>query len=111
MKKIKDLNTYFYINQAIYKSGRYVVTYEDAIRIVREYTNKDIYFTPIEFIDALREDLCDNEKHLILGGRNSKNPIMILYGNYNTKSQRDKYFPNNSTKLTKKINLKKYKYT
>lgn len=107
MKKTKDLNLYFYINQAVYKSGQYIVTYEDAICIVREYVNKDIYFTPAEFIDALREDLCDSEKHLILGGRNSKNPTMILFGNYNTKSQREKYLPNNSTKLTKKVNFKR----
>ena len=86
------------ITQAMYKSGKMRIEYADVPEILkRYYDNREIPIPTVpQLLEACRE-FGDSDEHLILGGRKSKNPCILLYANTpkrkrQIKRQRWRYF-------------------
>lgn len=86
------------IVQAMYKSGKMRIEYADVPEILKwYYDNREIPVPTVpQFLEACRE-FGDSDEHLILGGRKSKNPCLLLYANISKrkrqiKRQRWRYF-------------------
>lgn len=72
------------IIHAIYKSGRYEIYFSDIKEIIdRQYFNT-FSVTKNEFLTAIKE-FAEYNYNLLIGGRKSKNPGLILYGNMDSK--------------------------
>lgn len=69
--------------QAMYKSGKLRIQYEEMPEILDNYFGEGVipYPTVGKFLQACREFADGDSGHLVLGGRRSKNPVFILYGN------------------------------
>ena len=86
------------IVQAMYKSGKMRIEYTDVPEILKwYYSDREIPSpTTYQFLEACRE-FGDADEHLVLGGRKSKNPCLLLYANTpkrkrQIKRQRWRYF-------------------
>lgn len=71
------------IKQAIYKSCQKQISFSQINDVVSGYISDKSFFpvTKQEFLTAIRE-FAEYNHHLILGGRNSENPALVLYENY-----------------------------
>lgn len=79
------------IVQALYKSGKMCIEYTDVPEILkRYYGDREIPVPTVpQFLEACRE-FGDSDEHLILGGRKSKNPCLLLYANASKRKRRIK---------------------
>lgn len=70
--------------QAMYKSGKLRIQYIEMPEIIDGYFGKGVVKHPSvqKFLQACKEFTDWSEDHLVLGGRRSKNPVLMLYGNH-----------------------------
>lgn len=70
--------------QAMYKSGKLRIEYVEMPEILDNYYGKDNVKHPSvsEFIAACQEFVDGSTEHLVIGGRGSKNPLLLLHGNH-----------------------------
>lgn len=78
---IKPTDKISAVIQALYKSGLEIIYYSNVHDIMLEYYGQTLEVTKSEFLTAIQEWLEGKNYHLILGGRKSENPCLILYGN------------------------------
>lgn len=77
---MQNTNRQEIIQLAIYKSGRYKIFFSDMPEILAERKLGGFPVTKYDFLTAIRE-FAQYNHHLIIGGRKSTNPCLILYGN------------------------------
>lgn len=82
-----NTNYIFLLQQAIYKSGKLEIQFCQMKEILDNYYgehHKIKYPTVNEFLTACQEYVGHDENYIILGNRNSKNPILFYKYNINT---------------------------
>lgn len=76
------------IQLAIYKSGKEKIFFSDMPEILAA-RGLDMSVTKQEFLTAIQE-FAEYNYHLIIGGRKSENPGLILYGNLHKPRNKDR---------------------